>query len=122
MIASAGNANTNVMQYPGAYSSVISVAATDGTDRRASFSNFGNWVTVSAPGVNIISAYPNGYYAIASGTSFSAPIVAAEAALLRSLSVTGTRASITAGTVYIDNLNPGTPESWGRAESTCLGQ
>ena len=40
---------------------------------------------VSAPGVNVISSFPGGYYAVISGTSFSAPIVAGEAALLRAV-------------------------------------
>jgi subtilisin family serine protease len=107
IVASAGNANTGVAQYPAAYSGVISVAATDNGDRKASFSNYGTWVTVDAPGVNVISAFPGGYYGLASGTSFSAPMVAAEAALIRSLSPTGTRNRIVSSTVNVDLLNPG---------------
>ena len=61
---------------------------------------------MSAPGVNILSAYPGGYYAIASGTSFSAPMAAAEAALVLSLNATVGN-SITTGVVDIDKLNPG---------------
>ena len=107
IVASAGNANTSVAQYPAAYSGVISVAATDNADHKASFSNYGSSVAVVAPGVNVISAFPGGYYGLASGTSFSAPMVAAEAALIRSLSVTGTRNKIVSSTINVDALNPG---------------
>jgi len=107
VVASAGNANTSVAQYPAAYSGVISVAATDNADRKASFSNFGNSVTVVAPGVNIISTFPGGYYAVASGTSFSAPIVAAEAALVRSVKMGSAKVIISGTATNVDHLNPG---------------
>ena len=57
---SAGNANSSTPQYPASYSSVLSVAATDLADKKGSFSNYGSSISVSAPGVNIISAYPGG--------------------------------------------------------------
>ena len=103
---SAGNANTSTPQYPASYSSVLSVAATDMNDEKGSFSNYGSSVSVSAPGVNIISAYPGGYYAVVSGTSFAAPIVAGEAALVRSKQVTGITDAMVRGTVNIDAQNP----------------
>ena len=103
---SAGNANTSTPQYPASYSSVLSVAATDMNDKKGSFSNYGSSVSVSAPGVNIISAYPGGYYAVVSGTSFAAPIVAGEAALVRSKQVTGITDAMVRGTVNIDAQNP----------------
>jgi subtilisin family serine protease len=106
IVASAGNANTSVPQYPAAYSNVIAVGATDSADRKASFSNYGSWLTVDAPGVNIISAFPGGYYAMASGTSFSAPMVAAEAALIRSVKTGSVKSIIIGSSVPIDNLNP----------------
>ncbi len=106
VIASAGNNNSNVPQYPAAFKDVIGVAATDLLDRKASFSNFGNAVYVTAPGVNMISAYPGGYYSIASGTSFSAPLVAGEAALLRSLSWMSSEKAVAGGTVNVDSQNP----------------
>jgi subtilisin family serine protease len=60
---------------------------------------------VSAPGLNVITAYPNGY-AVASGTSFSAPFVAAEAALIRSLTTQNTEAIIARSSVNINRQNP----------------
>ena len=103
---SAGNANSSTPQYPASYSSVLSVAATNLADTKGSFSNYGSSISVSAPGVNIISAYPGGYYAVVSGTSFAAPIVAGEAALVRSKQVFGGADAIVRGTVDINAQNP----------------
>ena len=106
VVASAGNSNTNAPQFPAAYNDVIGVAATDLMDKKASFSNFGKSIFVDAPGVHIISAYPGGYYALSSGTSFSAPLVAGEAALLKSASFKGAEKAVAKGTVNIDSKNP----------------
>jgi flagellar hook assembly protein FlgD len=104
VVASAGNEATSVMQYPAAYPGVVAVGATrpDGS-ARASFSSFGPWVTVAAPGQSIPIALPMKYdthddavdgYSVWDGTSFSAPIVAAEAALVKSLNQSATRAQL----------------------------
>ena len=85
----------------------MSIASTDLKDKKASFSNFGNTIFVDAPGVNIISAYPGGYYALVSGTSFSAPLVSGEAALIKSLQRGDAEKAVSKGTVNIDSLNPG---------------
>jgi subtilisin family serine protease len=106
VVASAGNDNGNIQQFPAAFPNVLGIAATDLTDKKASFSNYGHDVFVDAPGVNIISAYPGGYYAVASGTSFSAPFVSAEAALLRAASTKNADNAIAKGAVNIDPLNP----------------
>ena len=107
LAASAGNNNTADPQYPAALSGVLTTAATDLLDRKASFSNYGSSVFVDAPGVNIISTYPGGYYSVVSGTSFSAPAVAGTAALIRSLTTVGIPNSISSGSVNIDSRNPG---------------
>ena len=106
VVASAGNKNTSVPQYPAAYNGVITVAATDLLDRKAPFSNYGGHVDVDAPGVNIFSAYPGGYYSVVSGTSFSAPAVAGTAALIRSLHATGVPGYIAGAAINIDSKNP----------------
>jgi subtilisin family serine protease len=87
-VASAGNDNSNndaVPKYPATYfiPNVISVAATDHTDNRAGFSNYGNrTVWVGAPGVSVKSTIPNNSYANFSGTSMAGPHVAGLAGLL----------------------------------------
>jgi hypothetical protein len=67
LVAAAGNSNTSSKFYPAAYTNVISVAATDNNDQKASFSNYGNWVLVASPGVCIASTYKNSGYAWMSG-------------------------------------------------------
>ncbi len=106
VVASAGNSNTSAPHYPSAFAGVLSTAAVDLFDTKASFSNFGSSIVVDAPGSNIIGPYPGGYYTIASGTSFAAPAVAGTAALVRSLQTSGVANAITGGAVDIDSQNP----------------
>jgi subtilisin family serine protease len=106
LTASGGNDNTTAPQYPAAYSGVITTAATDISDQKASFSNYGASIVVDAPGVNVILPYPGGLYSVVSGTSFSAPAVAGTAALVRSLRANAVTSSITGAAVNIDSENP----------------
>jgi subtilisin family serine protease len=106
LVASAGNDNTSSPQYPAAYPGVITTAATTLTDKKASFSNYGSSVVVDAPGVDIISAYPGGTYAVVSGTSFSSAEVAGAVALILRLKTTGAAASINSTAVNVDDRNP----------------
>jgi subtilisin family serine protease len=106
LVASAGNNNTSAPQYPAVYSGVTSVSATDIHDVKGSFSNYGSYIDVDAPGVNIISAYPGGMYSMVSGTSFSAPMVAATAALVRSITINGGVSAISSTTININSQNP----------------
>jgi subtilisin family serine protease len=106
LVASAGNRSTSDPQYPAAYREVIAVAATDLRDVKASFSNYGKSVFTDAPGVQIISSYPRGTYAVSSGTSFSAPTIAGAAALVRSEKASRIAESIARGSVNIDGTNP----------------
>ena len=106
LTASAGNDNTSTPQYPAAYSGVLTTASTNLMDTKAPFSNYGTPVDVDAPGVNIISAFPGKLYGVVSGTSFSAPMTAAAAALLQGMGVADAASRINGGAVNIDLLNP----------------
>ncbi|MER5180193.1 type VII secretion-associated serine protease mycosin [Streptomyces sp. NPDC002896] len=86
VVASAGNDGLggNVKRtYPASYDGVLAVASSDRNNERASFSQSGEFVDVAAPGVDMISTVPKGGHCADNGTSFSAPYVAAVAALIK---------------------------------------
>jgi subtilisin family serine protease len=62
--------------------SLVSVSATDSTDTLASWSSYGPYVDVSAPGVGIWTTTLGGGYAAPSGTSFSSPLTCGVIALM----------------------------------------
>ncbi|MBI1919825.1 MAG: S8 family serine peptidase [Geobacter sp.] len=85
IFASAMNNSTSTPYYPAACTNVVAVAATDSNDAKASFSNYGSWIDISAPGVSIYTTNNGGAYGTWNGTSFSSPLTAGLAGLILSL-------------------------------------
>jgi thermitase len=85
LVAAAGNDGDATLNYPAAYAEVVSVAATDHNDQRASFSNANSDVEIAAPGVNVLSSYNTSdtTYKVLSGTSMATPHVSGVAAIIR---------------------------------------
>jgi subtilisin family serine protease len=94
IIAAAGNNGNNTTFYPAACSNVVAVSATDSSDVRPTWSNFGSYVDVSAPGTNILSLYGADQYAAWNGTSFSCPVTSGVVALAASINSKLTNAQL----------------------------
>ena len=93
LVGAAANSYELTPMYPAAFGEVIAVAATDWFDNLAGFSNFGDWVSLAAPGSAIFGTLPHtacgipqndpeGCYGWLSGTSMASPTVAGAAALV----------------------------------------
>ncbi len=83
-IAAAGNEGNRILHYPAALKNVISVAASNKNNRLASFSTYGTWVDVAAPGAEIFSAWPayEGKSYRFDGTSCAAPFTTSVCAMI----------------------------------------
>jgi hypothetical protein len=84
VVAAAGNDNSENTFYPASYRYVLSVASTGNNDTKSSFSNFGGFIDVCAPGSNIYAAQSNDTYQLQSGTSMASPVAAGAAAIIKS--------------------------------------
>jgi len=114
LVMAAGNENNNGDEQTlySDFTSFIQVGATDEDDEKAGFSNFGNYIDVVAPGVDIYTTRPNNSYGEVSGTSFSSPITAGLAALLYAIRPTFTPAQVE-GFIFSNCDDLGTPATFG---------
>lgn len=85
VVAAAGNNGNNATVYPAAYANVLAVSALNAADTLPTWSSYGSFVDLCAPGENITTTYSGSGYATVSGTSFSSPTVAGVAALALSV-------------------------------------
>ena len=116
----AGNSGANACHYSparagaGSNNGIVTVAATDSSNKEASWSNYGSCVDIWAPGVSIVSTYNYGGTATMSGTSMASPHVAGAGGLYLSRNTTVSPANAEA-TLKANVLSPGTTSKDGRA-------
>ncbi|HDS29906.1 MAG TPA: hypothetical protein ENN67_02555, partial [Firmicutes bacterium] len=123
IVAAAGNSNSSQPFYPAAAQNVISVAATTNNDTKASFSNYGSTIDVSAPGLQIVSSYfythsgdpwsvpENQRYASLSGTSMACPQVSGLVGLVASYFPTYSQAELADQVIFTaDNIDAQNPQ------------
>jgi thermitase len=91
VVVAMGNDAGNIKSWPAGVPGVIAVGSTDSRDQRSRFSNYGDWISVTAPGSDILSTFPlntnligQKEYGTISGTSMAAPFVTGLAGLIRS--------------------------------------
>ena len=115
IIAAAANEATSTPYYPAACDNVVAVSASDTYDKLASFSNYGAWIDVAAPGVTIYSTNNGGGYGAWNGTSFSSPITAGMAALIWSVN------PLLSNSEVVDILKQGTDDLGAPGFDTSFG-
>jgi subtilisin family serine protease len=93
VVAAAGNEGSRRKFYPAAYPGVISVAASNGSDRLYSWSNKGSWIKLAAPGCAYTTRRGRSW-SWWCGTSFASPAVAGTVALAKSLRPSMTRSQL----------------------------
>ncbi|MCD4761231.1 S8 family peptidase [bacterium] len=107
-----GNDNDQIYDQSDLATGMVSVAATNSSDHKAMFSNYGTWIDVSAPGTNIMSTYPaaQGSYDNLDGTSMACPLAASVAAYIWALNPEYDNAEVRHQLLYtvdyIDGINP----------------
>jgi|GEM_PF-5440172 len=84
VISAAGNANNSNLSFPAGFANSLAVGSIAQNGARSSFSTFGHWVDIAAPGSGILSTIPENGFTNLDGTSMASPMVAGVAALILS--------------------------------------
>ncbi|MXV51153.1 S8 family serine peptidase [Pedobacter sp. HMF7647] len=111
IVAAAGNENHTQPDYPAGYPGVIGVSSVLSNDRKSGSSNYGTYVSISAPGNNILNTLYNNRYGSYSGTSMATPMVSSAAALVKAynpeltMAQVGERLRVTADNIDAQNPN-----------------
>ncbi len=116
VVAGAGNAGIDGQDWPAAYPGVISVAGTDAHDARETWSNYGSWVDVAAPGCNSTRGARN-FSVTLCGTSSATALVSGIVALALSHDPAATSADV-AGALAATSIPVGSFVRWGRVDAT----
>lgn len=121
VVAAAGNYGTDAPGYPGAAPGAVAVAAINDADAHPSFSNYGPWVSVSAPGVDVATTTAGGGYATSTGTSPAAAFSSGVFALLFAANPAMDRATavtrVQAGAVDLGVAGWDQYFGWGRVDA-----
>lgn len=111
IVSSVANNNSYTTVFPAAYPEAFAVTATDENDIKSTFSNYGMYINVSAPGTEVAGPLPDNEYGLGSGTSGAAAFVSGTAALLMENATTNDPLSFVAEVMMgsatnINHLNP----------------
>jgi len=115
LVAAAGNSGSATPNYPAAYPEVLGVAGTDPNDALYSWSNYGTWVKLAAPGCSYTTGRA-GWYGSFCGTSAATPAVAGIAGLALSYSAGATNTRVEAA-LEASAVNTGAPVGYGRVDA-----
>ena len=123
VVAGAGNDGANALMYPAGYDNAMAIAATAENDTHACFSNYAqDYISVTAPGENILVALPGQQYGMGSGTSLSSPLVAGLGGLLLSQDTNRTNTELQAiiENTAVDLSPPGYDAAFGHGRIDAL--
>lgn len=123
-VAPMGNDSARLTRYPAAWSRdlpVVAVGATNSSDARPQYSNWGDWITVTAPGEQILTTTVGSGYATISGTSAAAAYVSGLAAMIKAIKPGYTPALVkdTIAQTVVDKGTPGYDEYYGFGRIQC---
>jgi subtilisin family serine protease len=115
LVGSAGNNGNTTPMYPAAYPEVLGVAGTTSTDSLYSWSSYGSWVKVAAPGCDY-TTFMGGSYGTFCGTSAAAPVVSGLVGLLRAANPAASNTQIEAA-IESTSVPIGSAVQYGRVDA-----